>query len=468
MARGFSQIQRVSLIEGEFAHAASGRHYQVVRRGGSVLQRRFELNPKGDEANVFEMEVTHVVGSGNHARTLLHRSEAGEFTELPLTWYSQEQRWAMSPGFDNTAPPDFTRIVDDRCLFCHNGYPDANGTLAEGIDCQRCHGPGASHVALAAAGNAKPAEIQAAIVNPGKLNPERKLDVCMQCHLETTSLELPSMIRRFDRSVNSFLPGEALGSYAVQFEVADPAARRFEIVNQAYRLRQSACFLKSQGKLSCISCHNPHEHESSKAEFRSKCMSCHPAVNAAGHPDLQNADCMGCHMVKRRAEDAVHVIMTDHFIQRKPPLRDAAKMLVEASDAASGRPEVYYPPHLSDAERDLYLGVALISGGRSPHDGIAMIERRLQAETAPKAVAVLGEGYLAEGNPAKAIEILRQSLTKDPNQPKVSYNLGEALAAAGRNAEARVEYEQALRLRAIFPEAEYALANILRKLGDQA
>ena len=41
------------------------------------------------------------------------------------------------------------------------------------------------------------------------------MDVCMQCHLETTSVELPQMIRRFDRSIFSFRPGEPLGSYIV-------------------------------------------------------------------------------------------------------------------------------------------------------------------------------------------------------------------------------------------------------------
>ena len=480
MARAFTPANRASAIENydlnnQFVHAASGRHYQAVRRGGRIFQRRFELNPAGRQVNVFEMEATHAVGSGNHARTYLHQSEAGEFTELPLTWYSQEKRWAMSPGFDNASPPDFTRIVDDRCLFCHNGYPDANGKLAEGIDCQRCHGPGSRHIALASTRGASRPEILSAIVNPGKLSPDRQLDVCMQCHLETTSRELPSMIRRFNREVHSFRPGEALGAYAVQFEEESPGGKsdRFEIVNQAYRLRQSPCFVKSQGKLTCITCHNPHQRGSyqsgsTAAGYRAKCTSCHPVVASAGHPDLQKSDCISCHMVRRRAEDAVHVVMTDHRIQRRPPAQDLTKMLAEESHPPVGRPSIYYPRQLSEPDRGLYLGVALIVNSHGRRQGVEILERQLKSDTPPKAIAVLGEGYLAGGNTSKAMELFRQSLAKDPAQPKVRYNLGEALAAAGRSSEARTEYQEALRFRPLFPEAEYALANLLMKMGDSA
>ena len=33
-------------------------------------------------------------------------------------------------------------------------------------------------------------------------------------------------------------------------------------------------------------------------------------------------NCLDCHMPKRRTDDAVHVIMTDHYIQRCRPARD--------------------------------------------------------------------------------------------------------------------------------------------------
>ena len=132
MARTFALVSQASLIEdynrnNRLSHTLSGRHYEMTRRGGRVFQRRYELDASGAEVNSFELEATYAIGSGNHARTYLSRSESGELIELPVTWYTQENRWGMSPGYDNAAPPDFTRLADESCLFCHNGYPAAGG-----------------------------------------------------------------------------------------------------------------------------------------------------------------------------------------------------------------------------------------------------------------------------------------------------------------------------------------------------
>ena len=110
----------------------------------------------------------------------------------------------MSPGYDSPRHEDFRRKVSYTCFACHNAFPqledgsEVKGSdplypakLPEGIDCQRCHGPGAAHLeALKKAKTA--AEIKAAIVNPKRLAGDREMEVCLQCHLETTSFELPN------------------------------------------------------------------------------------------------------------------------------------------------------------------------------------------------------------------------------------------------------------------------------------
>ena len=45
------------------------------------------------------------------------------------------------------------------------------------------------------------------------------------------------------------------------------------------------------------------------------------------------ADCIGCHMPKRRSDDAVHVVMTDHYIRRNKPSRDLLAPFQEADFA---------------------------------------------------------------------------------------------------------------------------------------
>jgi hypothetical protein len=39
------------------------------------------------------------------------------------------------------------------------------------------------------------------VIAPGRLTPALQMDVCAQCHLEPTSGDLPSLIRRFDRAI---------------------------------------------------------------------------------------------------------------------------------------------------------------------------------------------------------------------------------------------------------------------------
>src|SRR5262249_2913560 len=159
--------------------------YTMIARGGGWVERRHQIGFDGKETNVVEAAIDYVIGSGNHARSYLHRVDSGKLAELPVSWYAEKGGdWEMSPGYDRVDQQGFRRVVGNDCLFCHNGYPRGE-TLAEGIDCQRCHGPGSRHAELAGSGKARPDEIRRAIVNPARLGRERQLDVCLQCHLET-------------------------------------------------------------------------------------------------------------------------------------------------------------------------------------------------------------------------------------------------------------------------------------------
>ena len=121
----------------------------------------------------------------------------------------QDGFWAMSPGYDRPAHPDFRRLINTDCMACHNGYPrgprggrrqrpaSSRCRFLKGIDCQRCHGPGQAHVEAIKSGNVDAG--RRAIANPASFDRERQLDTCMQCHLEPTSSPLPFQIRRYEQ-----------------------------------------------------------------------------------------------------------------------------------------------------------------------------------------------------------------------------------------------------------------------------
>src|SRR5712691_7454189 len=163
-----------------YYHEASDRWYRLFRKDGAYYVRRWQKGYRGAEANVFEARIDYAVGSGAHARSFLHKAPHGRLFELPVSWYAADGgHWAMSPGFDRAGHADFRREVSPACLFCHAAY-----VARAPIDYERCHGPGAAHAA-----EPQPARI----ANPARLSAERSEEVCLQCHLQTTSRALPTL-----------------------------------------------------------------------------------------------------------------------------------------------------------------------------------------------------------------------------------------------------------------------------------
>src|SRR5437899_1388174 len=81
MARSFGNVSELP-PSGEYLHRASSRQYSMAKRNGAWYMRRSETGG----VNVVERSIDYFVGSGNHSRTFLHRSERGRLTELPLSW----------------------------------------------------------------------------------------------------------------------------------------------------------------------------------------------------------------------------------------------------------------------------------------------------------------------------------------------------------------------------------------------
>ena len=461
-----------------FLHSLSDTHYSMIARDGAYYQRRWQLGFEGKETNVEELKIDYVIGSGEHARSYLHRMASGAFIELPLGWYSEKGGyWGMSPGFDSRHPQT-RRFVSYECVFCHtaipkipaaNEAPGSNplftGDLPEGIDCQRCHGPGGNHLRIVRTAGAKVADIRASIVNPARLSPKLQMDVCMQCHLEPTSGALPSLIRRFNRGPFSFVPGEPLNNFLLAFDHAPGTGHddKFEIVgSSAYRLRQSQCFLKSNGgdgtrALTCVTCHDPHRMprgETASQHYNAVCRQCHGAsltakVSAGEHP--ASVDCITCHMPKRRTDDVVHAVMTDHLIQRRRPARDLLAELSERhpTEAEEYRGEVvpYYPNPLPRTDENLlYRAVAQVALRNNLPQGLADLARET-ARVRPgnsEFYMVLGDAWQSSGKPQEAIAAYEQALRLRPDFPRGLLSLSSAFKEAGQIPRAEETLKRAL------------------------
>jgi predicted CXXCH cytochrome family protein len=497
MARSFAKLGPGTAgadftVRNRLHHAASDRHYTMLERSGRFYQRRHDLGFDRQEANVVELEATHVVGSGNHARTFLHHSADGTLRQLPVTWYADRGGyWAMSPGYDRPAHLDFRRPIMEDCMSCHNGYPRAavqNDSsrprfaepLPEGIDCQRCHGPAQAHIDAIKTGDIERGRRM--VVNPARFDRDRKLEACMQCHLESTSSPLPFQIRRFEHDPFSYIPGQALADYFLHFDHAPGTNRddKFEIAGGGYRLRKSACF--QQSEMTCVTCHNPHDiprGATAVQHYVSVCQGCHQDVHRGGVPAVQNAGaratCLDCHMPKRRAEDAVHVVMTDHYIQRRRPAADLLAPRSETDNFEHGdyRGEVvaYYPANPSSTpEIELYLALAQVQQGSNLTRGISRLEQAIQKHNParPDFYFELARAYGKTSNHDTSIRWSEEALRRDAGFVPALKELATAATAQGRLVQAAQALEKAVALRPNDSEALADLGNIYLQLDRPA
>lgn len=434
-------------------HQPSALHYTMLERNGEFFERRSQAGFDGKETNVMEERIDYVIGSGNHSRTYLHRAPDGQLIELPVSWYSENNGiWAMSPGYDWKGQSDFTRAITPECMFCHNGYPEGDAGLErsifpekmpQGIDCQRCHGPGRAHVEAAMSGRAAPEVLRSTIVNPGRLGRERQLEVCMQCHLETSHHE-PNEQRAFDRAIFSYRPGQPMEDFKLYVEPADHANNdSFEIAHAAYRLRKSACFRNSQ--MTCLTCHDPHDiprGQEAVARYTEVCAGCHRnVVHTVALPSTST--CLTCHMPKRRTEDAVHVVMTDHFIRRVQPQRNLLAPIEETHIPGSlTKVTLYYPvkePVTPQAE--ISMAEAQLNDNGIPR--LQTLLERYQPN-APEPYLVLADAYEREGNNEEVVRWARLALSKRENFRPAVVKLVPALFALHQDAQATTALEAAV------------------------
>lgn len=313
-------------------------YYAAQWKGDSLKITEFRLNGR-DTTYQRSVNVSHIIGSGHHTNSHFWM-ENGYVFQAPLTFYTQSGKWDLPPGFEETNTR-FSRKIDIECMSCHNAMPAVQEgsinkftKIPNGIDCERCHGPGELHVQLKMKGiivdTAK--EADRSIVNPARLPWELQVDVCQRCHLQGNNVLKPG------KKFTDFRPGIPLSDV---FDAFMPVASNgaFFMAGHAERLQLSACFKGSNKSyikaynpklnLTCITCHNPHVsvRKTNIATFNNACKGCHNA-NTTKSKLLQcsknmqartskNDNCVGCHMPSNGTGDIPHVTVHDHFIRKK-------------------------------------------------------------------------------------------------------------------------------------------------------
>ncbi|MFK7737982.1 MAG: tetratricopeptide repeat protein [Pirellulaceae bacterium] len=497
MAQSFFAPTQEKWIENfassHYYHPATDRHYEMVERGNDIFQARYQTDSEGQQKNRLEIKVDAVLGSGNHVRSYLYRAPSGEYFQMPLAWYSGEQKWRLNPGYDNANHLGFQRKITRECMFCHNAFPvgykagsDAHWQphlfpekLPQGIGCQRCHGPGLAHVDLANSG-ATAHEINEAIVNPSNLSQERSEDVCLQCHLQPSSQIVSEFVRE-DRGEFSFRPGEALVDFRALVDYSSGKSKNdhFEINHHAYRMHQSECYVQSKA-MTCTTCHNPHQRVADELRvsfYRDKCLECHKVETCSeaqsietsreivgqphspeGHATQGIADCVACHMPKRRTNDVIHAVMTDHKIVAKigPENERLAAKTEPASPNKDTRIFAYRNPtrnNQTDKSVDLYAAIASSDLGNQR----ALQLLKSYVASAGKKASVLALSELAraaqkQGDFQTELDALLQTVNQFPDHVQANLEMGMALAAIGRPEQANVYYQNSLRIGPPLPE----------------
>ena len=448
-------------------------YYQPYAVGEDLFVKEYRL-VDGDTTHSRIEQIDFIVGSGHHTNSHIY-SENGYLYQIPVTWYAQDAKWGLAPKFQKSGNNyRFGRVITDECMACHNGQPTfvpgSENRFKEvplGINCEKCHGPGSIHVQEKQAGIIVDItkEIDYSIVNPGKLSPERELDVCQRCHMQGASV-----FEGGDTPLD-WRPGKPLAAHQNVFWPRQPdSLTHFIMASHPDRLAQSACFKDSwqEGSaaepMTCLTCHDPHKPiEETREAVNATCQNCH-----SGQPETvsalmcteptvvagtNKATCASCHMPQSGSTDIPYIRITDHFIRvpdrlSEREVEDQTRFIrmaafMDQSPHPRQRADgflTYFEqftdrPGMLDSA-SVYLGQAQDALDENPG---AVDDREKERLTA----SWIRLWHLA-GDHAAVRRLSQQSGFEAPDDAWTHYRIGEAYAAINDHARAIRWYEQAV------------------------
>ena len=265
--------------------------YSVLKTEG---KNQFVANTGKAEARA---TAKWLFGSGTHAWTYLGQNGPA-FLQFRISYYAADGSWNFTPGSGPNVPLTnplgdvYTSAQAAACFGCHSTVLTGtrqNLDIAHSVlnvGCESCHGPSKAHVESASAGTSA----GRAMVKPALHTGPEIMTMCGACH-------------------------------RIPVAVSDEAAANNTQIARfpGLALVRSRCFKESAGKLSCISCHDPHQStRQQQASFESKCLNCHSKPHGATCTLNEHTGCINCHMPSESIARKLPLNFHNHWIRRNP------------------------------------------------------------------------------------------------------------------------------------------------------
>jgi hypothetical protein len=302
MAKASTRAADLAFLDGH--HTLSFRQgaysYEIARSGDAVA------GSVRNRDSLLTRPLLFAFGKGIVGQTYIYQKD-GNLFEGRVSYYPAIKGLDLTTGHLQAEPPDleqaFGRRLDpqeaQRCFGCHTTASrtrnifDPNQSVS-GVTCEACHGPGSKHVQAMMAGQIERG--RKLIFSPKHLDPASSVDFCGACH----------------RTFGDVIQMNTAGVVTVRF--------------QPFRLEESRCWNRANGRLTCVTCHNPHQPlVRDFAYYDQVCLHCHSHGVSRGaeksktvNCKVSSRNCVSCHMPKVEIP-GMHHAFVDHWIRITKP-----------------------------------------------------------------------------------------------------------------------------------------------------